>query len=259
MGFEHILATKLVTELKCASHDRGSYSFPLYLYPTADMIKQKNLLDISLWPPDETHGGRVPNLNPKFVEEMAQKLRLTFIPDAPGDLQTTFGPEDIFHYIYAIFHSPAYRTRYAEFLKIDFPRVPLTSNADLFRSLCDMGKKLVGLHLLESPEVGQSITCYPVAGDNRVEKGFPKYTPPVEGQPGRVQLNKTQYFEGVPPEVWKFYIGGYQVLLKWLKDRRGRQLSYNDLTCYQQIVAALQKTLDLMENIDNVIQEWPIH
>jgi predicted helicase len=189
---------------------------------------------------------------------MAQTLGLTFIPNSGGDLETTFGPEAIFHYIYAVLHSPTYRSRYAEFLKIDFPRVPLTSDVALFRSLCGLGRELAGLHLLESPEVGQFITRYPVAGADRVEKGYPKYAPPQKDRPGRVNINKTQYFEGVPPEVWTFYIGGYQVLDKWLKDRRGRQLSYDDLTHYQQVVVALQKTIELMEQVDEVIQVWPI-
>lgn len=236
----------------------NAFVFALFLYPTEAAARQNNLLDVSTWPPDEAHGGRVPNLNPGFVQEMAQKLGLTFTPNGIGDLHTTFGPEDIFHYIYAIFHSSTYRIRYAEFLKIDFPRVPLTSDVALFRTLCGLGEELVGLHLLESPQVGQFSTRYPVAGDNRVEKGYPKYVPPQNDQPGRININKSQFFEGISPEVWEFYIGGYQVLNKWLKDRQGRQLSYDDLTHYQQVMVALQKTIELMEKIDNAIPEWPI-
>jgi predicted helicase len=260
--FSFAYCTRMIGDQNVAANKSvgggNSFQFPLYRYPTEDTTQQKSLLDISLWPPDEANGGRTPNLNPDFVAEMAQKLGLTFIPNAAGDLQTTFGPEDIFHYIYAVFHSPTYRTRYAEFLKIDFPRVPLTSDVELFRSLCKLGEKLVGLHLLESPEVGQFITRYPIAGDNRVEKGYPKYAAPKDGQSGRVNINPSQYFEGVPPEVWEFYIGGYQVPEKWLKDRRGRQLSYDDLTHYQQVVVALQKTIELMAEIDNAIPEWPM-
>ena len=254
-------ATQHITDKTILSSLDNANVAPLYLYPTEDTAKQKNLLDISSWPADEASGGRTPNLNPKFVAEMAQKLGMEFISDLTGlgDLSgLTFGPEDIFHYMYAIFHSLTYRTRYAEFLKIDFPRVPITSSVNVFRSLCELGKKLVGLHLLESPEVGQFITRYPIAGDNRIERGYPKYISPKEDQPGRITINKTQYFEGIPPEVWGFYIGGYQVLQKWLKDRRGRKLSYEDLTHYQKVVVALQKTIELMEKIDHVIPEWPI-
>jgi very-short-patch-repair endonuclease len=196
------------------------------------------------------------------IEGVLETIALALRPHPPiswGGLgEGVFTPEDIFHYIYAIFHSPTYRSRYAEFLKIDFPRLPLTSDVELFRSLCGLGRELVGLHLLESPQVGQFITRYPIVGDNRVEKGYPKYAPPKEGQPGRVNINKSQYFEGVPPEVWQFHIGGYQVLDKWLKDRQGRQLSYDDLTHYQKVMVALQKTIELMEKIDTTISKWPI-
>jgi predicted helicase len=253
--------------------------FPLYIYPDADERGQKSLFDTPVWQADEANDGRVPNLDPAFVAEISEKLGLVFQPNQTGFDEKFFTPEDIFHYIYAIFHSPTYRIRYAEFLKIDFPRVPLTSDVDLFRTLCELGKELVGLHLLESPEVSQHITRYPVAGDNLVEKGYPKYHPhpnlPPQGEGikdsppsggdvrrteggGRVQINKIQYFEGISPEVWEFHVGGYQVLDKWLKDRRGRQLSYDDLTHYQNIVVSLEKTIQLMKEIDQTIPEFPI-
>jgi predicted helicase len=230
--------------------------FPLYLYPNGEEQNgQKTLTNTYPWSQDEANGGRVPNLNPEFVANMEKKLGLVFKPNLAGFENMSsleFGPEDIFHYIYAIFHSPTYRERYAEFLKIDFPRVPLTTDVSLFRSLCELGRKLVGLHLLESPDVKELITRYPIVGDNQIEKGYPKYAS------GRVNINKTQYFEGVLPELWDFYIGGYQVLDKWLRDRRKRQLSYDDLTHYQQIVVALQQTVELIRKIDDVIPEWPI-
>jgi predicted helicase len=255
--WDAIASRNICGHKSCAAYDINFLS-PLYLYPTENTAKQKSLLDLSPWPADEAHGGRTPNLNPEFVAEMTQKLGLTFTPNAAGDLQTTFGPEEIFHYIYAIFHNPTYRTRYAEFLKIDFPRVPITSDVALFRSLCGLGKELVGLHLLESPQVGQFITRYPVAGDNRLEKGYPKYVPPQNDKPGRIHINKSQFFEGISPEVWEFLIGGYQVLDKWLKDRQGRQLSHDDLTHYQQVAVALQKTIEWMEKIDDAIPKWPV-
>ena len=136
--------------------------------------------------------------------------------------------------------------------------MPLTSDAALFRRLCALGQELVALHLLESPAVQQSITRYPSAGDNTIAKGYPKYTPPIGQEAGRVYINKTQYFSGIAPELWEFQIGGYQVLDKWLKDRRGRALSYEELTHYQQTAVALQQTMSLMEQIDEAIPEWPI-
>ena len=217
--------------------------------------KQKLLLETH-WSPCKD--GRIPNLNPDFVSDFASRLGLTFVSDGHGDLAATFGPEDIFAYIYAVFHSPTYRQRYAQFLKIDFPRVPMTSNLQLFRRLCLLGEELVALHLLEAPQATQLLTRYPVAGDNIVEKGFPKFVVYEEGQPGYVYINKTQYFEGVPKEVWEFHVGGYRVCEKWLKDRKGRQLSFDDLMHYQKVVVALAETGRLMEEIDKAIPGWPI-
>ena len=179
-------------------------------------------------------------------------MGLEFIEDGKGDLQGTFGPEDIFNYAYAIFHSPTYRIRYAEFLKIDFPRLPLTSDKVLFKALTEKGVELVALHLMESPVLNIPITQYPVSGSNVVEK--------VEYKEAdqRVFINKEQYFEGVPAEVWNFHVGGYQVCQKWLKDRKGRMLSYDDITHYQKIVVALKETIRLMAEIDALIPEWPV-
>jgi predicted helicase len=136
LNFGHVLCSRSIIELKVGSHDRSTNLFPLYLYPTEDTRKQKSLFESPVWQADEANGGRVPNLDPAFVKEMAEKLGLVFQPSLTGFDEKFFTPEDIFHYIYAIFHSPTYRIRYAEFLKIDFPRVPLTSDAGLFRALC---------------------------------------------------------------------------------------------------------------------------
>jgi predicted helicase len=183
---------------------------------------------------------------------------MQFIPDGKGDLHTTFGPEDIFHYMYAVFHSPAYRERYAEFLKIDFPRLPLTSNVDLFRALCELGERLVGLHLME--KYGRAAPNFPEKGNDTVEKV--EYTQSADRpETGRVYINKAQYFEGVGPGVWEFHVGGYQVCQKWLKDRRGRVLTNSDIRHYQRIVAALAETITLMEQVDAAIDEcggWPV-
>lgn len=261
IGFRHAFVSREPAE-SCVISTKTreqNYVFPLYRYPTDDMQKQTSWLDDTSWPPDIANGSRTPNLNPKVVTEMEKNLELTFQPfSAAAQSDDAFTPEDIFHYIYAILHSPTYRQRYAEFLKTDFPRVPLTSDAVLFRDLVALGEKLVGLHLLESPAVGQFITRYPVAGDNTVAKGYPKYVPPKANEAGRVYINKTQYFDGITPELWEFQIGGYQVLDKWLKDRRERTLSYDDLTHYQQTAVALHQTMNIMAEIDERIESWPI-
>jgi predicted helicase len=163
-------------------------------------------------------------------------------------------PEDIFQYAYAVFHSPTYRTRYAEFLKLDFPRLPLTSNRDLFFSLASLGGELAGLHLMESPTLNDIITEFPEKGTDAVEKV--QYT----DKDKRVWINPTQYFAGVSSAVWNFHIGGYQVCEKWLKDRKGRTLTYEDIQHYQKIVVALNETIRLMAEIDQVIETqggWP--
>jgi predicted helicase len=185
-----------------------------------------------------------------------------------------FTPEDVFNYIYAIFHSPTYRKRYAEFLKIDFPRVPLTSDKKLFWKLVALGRELVALHLLESPKVNDFVTKYPKKGSDTVEKvqyvenpqitqitqkGSGKSVRSAESADGlRVYINDDQYFEGVKPEWFEFHIGGYQVLQKWLKDRKGRKLSNDDITHYQRVVVAIKETIRLMAEIDAAIPKWPV-
>jgi len=265
----HVLVTDNITDdcyVSNRTRERG-YTLPLYAYPDPERP-----IEASPWPAGKD--GRRPNLNPDFVAELEQRLRLRFVPDGAGDLKRTFGPEDVLHYIYAVLHAPAYRQRYAEFLRIDFPRVPLTSDRKLFGSLCEKGRELVALHLLESPRVRQFLTRYPIRGDNTVEKGHPKYLAPGQPEPrtgrplksGRVYISRDvpktgrqgQYFEGVPPEVWEFHIGGYQVCEKWLKDRRGRTLSYDELEHYQKIVVAVAQTIRLMAEIDAAIPGWPL-
>jgi len=149
--------------------------------------------------------------------------------------------------MYALFYSPTYRKRYAPFLKIDFPRVPLTSNVALFRALCSLGGRLVGLHVMEKPV--QLVSAFPVPGMNTVVDVYCKI-------PGQVWINATQYFDGIPQEAWGFSIGGYQICKKWLKDRKGRALSDDDIAHYQHIVAILTETGNLMHEIDSVIEQY---
>ena len=218
----------------------GTVNLPLYLYPHPGEMQFEK--------------GRRPNINPEFIKGFAAKLDLVFVNEGKGDLIKTFGPEDIFNYAYAIFQSPNYRERYAEFLKIDFPRLPLASDKTLFKSLVGKGTALVSLHLMESPLLNTPITKYPVDGAHEVEKAV------YEEKLMRVNINKTEYFEGVPPEVWNFHIGGYQVCDKWLKDRKGRKLSIDDISHYQKIVVALKETIRLMKEIDELIEQyggWP--
>jgi len=167
-------------------------------------------------------------------------------------------PEQILGYIYAVVHSPSYRQRYAEFLKIDFPRIPFTRSRDLFEALSQLGSELVSLHLSESGKLDKAITTFPVSGDNSVtkvgEKG--KSLANVKDGKGRLYINKSQYFDGIPEAVWNFYIGGYQVCHKWLYDRKqaGRCLSAEDIRHYHRIVVALNETIRIMREIDETIE-----
>jgi hypothetical protein len=158
-------------------------------------------------------------------------------------------------------HAPTYRSRYTEYLRSDFPRIPLPPDRALFRALAKLGAQLVALHLLRDPALAQGGPAYPVSGDHTVEK--PRYDPPQAEQGsahpstgsgraecGRVWINARQYFDGIDPETWAFRIGGYQVLEKWLKDRKGRQLDIDDITHYRKIAVALARTQQLMKDID---------
>ncbi len=153
-------------------------------------------------------------------------------------------PEDVFDYMYAALHSPSYREKYKEFLKIDFPRVPYPESDASFRLLVAKGRELCGLHLMESPKLREYITTFPIAGSNVVEK--------VSYRNGKVFINETQYFGSVPEIAWNFFVGGYQPAQKWLKDRKGRTLGNADLEHWQKIIVALVETDRIMKEIDSI-------
>jgi type I restriction-modification system DNA methylase subunit len=241
-NYDHFLATNsLITDRVFFSAHGAPFLAPLYHYTTPEETAG------TLFAQTETT--RQPNLAPAFIQAVEEKLKVT----VTSNVTVTSGaitPEDIFHYAYAVFHSPTYRTRYAEFLKIDFPRLPITSDKKLFRKLAEKGRELVELHLLKSSKVDDFVTTYPIAGDNKVEK--------VAFAKGNVWINAKQYFGKVPENVWEFKVGGYQVCEKWLKDRKGRVLSSEDITHYQRVVVALKETIRLMKEIDKSIVKWPM-
>ena len=228
--WQHILITTNITDdcyVSNKTRERG-YTFPLYIYPTTQVE-----LDMEM--------SRRPNLSAEFLARIEQNL----------GYQPT--PEDIFYYIYAIFHSPTYRSRYSESLKTDFPRVPLTRNVDLFRQLGELGEKLVNLHLMKSPILNKTSSPFIDNGGSCIVEHPPKY------ENGKVVINKQKDgFAEVPEAVWNFHVGGYQVCQKWLKDRKGRTLSQADIEHYQKVVVALGQSIDLMAKIDAAIPNWPI-
>jgi predicted helicase len=224
--------------------------FPLYLYPETN--GQQSI--------DQTTE-RTPNLNTAIVKQIAEKLGLSFVAEkehTPNPSQEgNFAPIDILDYIYAVLHSPTYRSIYKEFLKIDFPRVPYPKNAATFGQLVKLGGEIRQIHLLESPIVENYITQYPIPGDNLVTKPSFINSPPLEGNGnygdlGKVYVNETQYFDNVPEIAWNFYIGGYQPAQKWLKDRKGRTLGFEDILHYQKMIVALTETDRLMKEIDHI-------
>jgi predicted helicase len=220
--------------------------FPLYLYEDSNSLF--------------TESARKPNLDPKIVDKIAKGLGLRFTAENVVETlqcnvstSVTFAPIDILDYIYAVLHSPKYRETYKEFLKIDFPRVPFPK-AENFWSLVKLGGELRQLHLLESETVEEYITAYPEDGDNIVTRKMTSKNigyAATSDTHGNVWINDTQYFENVPLVAWEFYIGGYQPAQKWLKDRKDRALSYEDILHYQKIIVALTETDRLMQAIDN--------
>lgn len=210
-----------------------SYNFPLYLYD--DNSAQTSFFELN----------RKPNLNMDIVQDLETRLGLTFTPEKENT-ECTFAPIDILDYIYGVLHSNKYRTKYKEFLKIDFPRIPYPANKDYFFNVAELGKRLREIHLMEAPEVKEYITSYGVSGDNEVIK--PEY------KDNKVYINRAQYFDNVPEVAWNFYIGGYQPAQKWLKDRKGRILSYDEILHYQQIIKALVLTNDIMQQIDEIVE-----
>ncbi len=224
--WQHAFACDQISEHVAVSLKTIDYHFPLYLYPTAD---RRDLF--SLGEP----AARRPNLNPEIVAALAA---------AHGREPT---PEEVFHYVYAVLYAPTYRAKYAEFLRLDFPRIPFTADHALFEALAGLGGRLVGLHLLRSPELDPPLARFEGAGDSRVAKSkAPRYDAAAE----RVYINATQYFAPVPAAVWEYQVGGYQVCHKWLKDRQERQLSLEEIRTYCRVVTALARTIEIQEEID---------
>lgn len=229
---DHFYISKFMMETKCGERTTQSAIFPLYIYPETN--GQQTI---------EQDTERTSNLKAEIVNQISEKLGLTFINEKETT-ENTFAPIDILDYIYAVLHSPTYREKYKEFLKIDFPRVPYPKDKNTFWQLVKLGGEIRKIHLLESPKVEQYITQYPMDGDNVV--GKPKY------KNGKVYINDIQYFDNVPQVAWEFYIGGYQPAQKWLKDRKDRKLEFDDILHYQKIIVALSETDRLMKEIDKI-------
>ena len=209
-----LCVNRLIPDRFFATTNGTPYFFPLYLYPTEGEEKL-----------GET---RKPNLDEKIWRKI----------DKCTKLETT--PEQIFDYIYGVLHTPSYREKYKEFLKIDFPRIPYPENKEDFERIVSIGNKLRKLHLME--EIPPQATSFDIEGDNAVTE--------LRFEKEKVYINKTQYFGNVPELAWNFYIGGYQPAQKWLKDRKNRTLTFDDISHYRKIIAILIETHKLMQNLD---------
>ena len=224
------LATKFIGAHKSVAAYDINYHFPLYLYPSAERG--------DLFASHRTSEG-IPNLSQKLVSALAE---------SHGREPTA---EEMFHYTYAILYAPSFREKYSEFLRIDFPRVPFTRNRALFADLAALGVRLVNLHLLQSPELDPPACRFEGQGDTVVARtksqGF-RYDPHEQ----RIYINKTQYFGPVPPEVHEYRVGGYQICVKWLKDRKERHLDLDDIRTYCRIVTVIGCTLAIQQEIDSL-------
>jgi type I restriction-modification system DNA methylase subunit len=235
-GIQHVLVTDKIVDLHILETAHASaYLFPLYLYSKKNNPKKTSSgSTMMLFEPRSDYNVKKPNLSKALLEQLAISFKKDPIP------------EQIFFYIYAVFYSNIYRTRYAEFLKIDFPRVPFTNDLKLFQKMSDLGKELAELHLLKSKSLNNPISKFQGNGTNEVEKL--RY----DEKEKKIYINKDRYFEGIEKEVFEYQIGGYQVCDKWLKDRKGRRLTLDDIRHYCKIVTALKKTIEIQKEIDKL-------
>ncbi len=217
-----------------------TFLLPLYIYSEKEETKKSGIGSGStmmlIFEPEAKYLSKKPNLNQIFIELLTKTYNKKLTP------------EQIFYYIYSVLYANSYRTKYAEFLKIDFPRIPFTKDHNLFCKMGEYGKRLADLHLLKSKELDPPVAKYQGIGDNdRIEKIVYKE------DKQRIYINNVKYFEGIPPEAWNYHIGGYQVLNKYLKDRKGRIM--DDAPHYCRIVTALSKTIEIQKQIDEIYPE----
>ena len=226
--------TKGLADKTVISPKDNASVFPLYIYHE-NMGKEESIV----------------NFNKELYDKIAQGLNYlpcyddNVLVDPISDYNGVLYPQDLFDYIYAVLHSPSYRERYKEFLKIDFPRIPYPTDWEKFRDLVELGEELRQLHLMEDLPSKTGIT-FPIAGSLQVDC--------YRWQDNRVYINAEQYFEVVPESAWNFFIGGYQPAQKWLKDRKGMTLSFEDVKHYGRIIYVLQQTKRIMKEIDEIIK-----
>ncbi|MFX0065776.1 MAG: type ISP restriction/modification enzyme [Candidatus Hermodarchaeota archaeon] len=230
------VANTLIDERTFYSNRGGTYLFPLYIYDANKNIKH--------------------NFSDSFIKIIEAKTGFSFV-QGKGNLIDTIGPKEIFQYLYSLFYSREYRKRYSEFLKISFPGVLVTSNKEMFSKLSKLGKKLISLHLFQSSIINDFITTYEGDGENLVQfiPSKKRLLPGFQNGIGTIPINDSQYFRGVPQKVWEFNIGGYQICHKWLKYRKNKKLTRDEIIYFQKIVVMIKETLLIMKKIEELIDE----
>ncbi|MCL2138613.1 MAG: N-6 DNA methylase [Treponema sp.] len=230
--WENIGITKNITDacyVSSRSKEKG-YILPLYIYSF------------------DNGDGCHTNLSMEIIKKIEEKTGLKFVLEKKS--RKSFEPVDIVHYIYAVLYSPKYREKYREELLIDFPRITYPKDGKEFKELVKHGKRLSSLHLMENVEnkqngINYQGINYPVDGNNKIG--------PIKYSNNKVWINENQYFEPVNIDVWEYFMGSYQPAKKWLKDRKDKILSYEDIQHYMNIIYVISETIEIQKKIDAVM------
>ena len=246
-----VSVSRMMVEMKTGTHDRGTTFFPIYRY---ESLLGKEIV--------QTH-----NFTQEFIDIWCAKTRTEFIPIGRGDGKACTGPEDVISWLYGLFFSPAYRSRFRSAISQGFPSVLLTSNLEFMREVIRLGIELIDLHLMESQKLDDIVVTYfgssnPIVGKVGWSNGTVWLNAgKISARQGhRATVPGTDGFECVPEPVWDFHIGGYQVGPKWLNGRKGRALSNYEIIHFQKILVILSETIRIMDEIDEVIEDhggWP--
>ncbi|OQA93935.1 MAG: N-6 DNA Methylase [Microgenomates group bacterium ADurb.Bin219] len=232
--YSHAFVTNNIVDRRIFISNRGAaHVFPLWIHETNEKhSNQQSFLDDS-----QVSSGKTSNIKQDFLNLLSAAYK------------QAVSPEEVFYYIYAVLYSNLYRKKFEEFLKIDFPKVPFTKDYTLFRKVSNIGKELADLHLLNSPLLNNPATKFE-GGDGEFVKKWH-----YDSKLKRIYINEKQFFTNVAPEVWDYFIGGYQVLDKWLKDRKDKSLSSEEINHYIKVIEALKHTLEIQTNIDKIYPE----